>query len=408
MRLTLINQYYPPELAPTGHLAASVARHRAALGDQVTVVTSRGGYVSETGGAAAVSEAGVSVRRLWTPRLGKSSSLRRLTDYAVFFLLAVIRLLFLPRQDVILALTTPPFIVVAGWLHRMLHPNTKLVLWSMDCYPEVIERAGTIKPGGFLARAMHAFNRRLMARLDRIVCLDDAMSKRFAELYLGDRADRLVTVIPNWEPLAEYDPSKPTPGETSLSELGLDDSFVVIYLGNAGVAHQFEEVLQAAHELADHGVAFVLVGGGSAWSLLQGQRVGGLPPNLHLLRYVPKQATPGLLGLAQLGLITLRDEFLGLISPSKLHAYLAMGLPVLYVGPAGGNVDDAILRYKVGVSLRQGDVAGIVSFVRRMQHDPAALREYSRRAREAFLAEFSDTVALPRFDRLLEALTGQP
>jgi hypothetical protein len=45
MRLTLLNQFYTPDVAPTGQLAASLARHRAALGDQVTVITGRGGYV---------------------------------------------------------------------------------------------------------------------------------------------------------------------------------------------------------------------------------------------------------------------------------------------------------------------------------------------------------------------------
>lgn len=407
MRLTLINQFYPPELAPTGHLMASLAQHRAEQGDQVTVVTSSGGYVPESGASVSGGTAELRVFRLWTPGLGKSSSPRRLVDYGTFFLLAAIRMLLLPRQDAIIALTTPPFIVLVGWLHRVLHPATKLVLWSMDCYPEVLERAGTIRPGGILAKAMHAVNRRLMAGLDRIVCLDDAMAARFAELYLAARAERMVTVIPNWEPLAEYDPSRPTIGETALSRLGLGDSFIVMYLGNAGVAHTFEEILEAADQLVDQGAAFVFVGGGSSWDSLRQQGRNRLPPNVHLLRYVPKQETPALLQAAQLGLITLREEYLGLISPSKLHAYLAMGLPVLYIGPPGGNVDDAIRRYRVGVSLRDEDVAGIVSFVRRMQQDRSVLANYSRRAREAFLAEYSDCVALPRFDVVLREVRQQ-
>jgi hypothetical protein len=45
MRITIINQFYPPDLSPTAHLAASLAEHRAALGDEVTVITGRAGYV---------------------------------------------------------------------------------------------------------------------------------------------------------------------------------------------------------------------------------------------------------------------------------------------------------------------------------------------------------------------------
>ena len=46
------------------------------------------------------------------------------------------------------------------------------------------------------------------------------------------------------------------------------------------------------------------------------------------------------------------------MSPSKLHANLAAGLPVLYVGPAGSNVDEAITPHDAGRSLREGDVDG--------------------------------------------------
>ena len=44
MRITIVNLYYPPDVSPTARLAASLAEHRAGLGDEVTVVTSRGRY----------------------------------------------------------------------------------------------------------------------------------------------------------------------------------------------------------------------------------------------------------------------------------------------------------------------------------------------------------------------------
>src|SRR6185436_1265307 len=45
LRLTVLNQFYVPDISPTAHLAASLAEHRARAGDRVTVVTSQGGYV---------------------------------------------------------------------------------------------------------------------------------------------------------------------------------------------------------------------------------------------------------------------------------------------------------------------------------------------------------------------------
>ena len=144
MRLTLINQFYKPELAPTGHSAASLAEHRALQGDDVTVITSSGGYVPESGSRISAHPPNLSIVRVWTPRLGKERKVKRVLDYAVFYLHATLRMLFLPRQDVIVSLTTPPFIAWTAVFHKWLHPSTSIVLWNMDCYPEIAEQTGLV------------------------------------------------------------------------------------------------------------------------------------------------------------------------------------------------------------------------------------------------------------------------
>ena len=57
MRLTLLNQYYTPDISPTAHLTASLAEHRAAIGDLVTVITSRGGYIDLSKNSAHLEKA---------------------------------------------------------------------------------------------------------------------------------------------------------------------------------------------------------------------------------------------------------------------------------------------------------------------------------------------------------------
>ena len=54
VRLTLVNQFYAPDISPTAQLAASLAEHRAEQGDRVTVVTGRAGYLEGLAPAAGV------------------------------------------------------------------------------------------------------------------------------------------------------------------------------------------------------------------------------------------------------------------------------------------------------------------------------------------------------------------
>ncbi len=131
MRLTIVNQFYKPDISPTASLAASVAEHRAAhCGDLVTVVTGRGSYI-QLPAAADADRARRGLRRplihrVWTPRVDKASVLGRLAGYAVFYAGAAFRLASLPRQDVIISLTTPPYIAWVAVLHKLLHRQTKL------------------------------------------------------------------------------------------------------------------------------------------------------------------------------------------------------------------------------------------------------------------------------------------
>jgi glycosyltransferase involved in cell wall biosynthesis len=117
--------------------------------------------------------------------------------------------------------------------------------------------------------------------------------------------------------------------------------------------------------------------------------------------YVPKDETPGLLAGAGATLILLDDLALGVMSPSKLHSSLAMGVPVLYIGPAGSNVDEAITRFGCGLAFRQDDVDGVVDAVRRLRDEPTVVADLRRRARTAFEQAYADTVALTAWDTLL-------
>ena len=130
MRFTIINQFYAPDLSPTAHLAASLAEHRAEVGDKVTVITSRGGYVPASCDAKSQGSDNPRVLRIWTPRFGKANIIKRCLDYGCFYLLAAWNLLTMPRQDVFVALTTPPFI---AWT----------AVYARDMKSAVIEKRAT-------------------------------------------------------------------------------------------------------------------------------------------------------------------------------------------------------------------------------------------------------------------------
>ncbi len=404
MRVTIINQYYAPDISPTAHLAASLADDRAQRGDDVTVVASLGGYVPTSADAKGELEGNPKIHRLWTPRFGKATILKRCLDYLCFYTLCAWTLMTMPRQDVIISLTTPPYIAWTAVLHRLFHPEAKIVLWNMDCYPDAAERLGVMRAGGVMSRAMRWFNRRLFGRIDHLVSLDTAMTDLLIGQYVKPGADLPVTVIPNWEKASMF-PRDADPGAWApAKEYGLDDRFTVVYLGNTGYGHEFETLLDAAKELENDPVTFLFVGGGKRWDeIAEGAEARGLS-NIVMHGYVPKEETPQVMGAADCALITLRDISLGVMSPSKMHSNLAASLPILYVGPKRSNVDDAIERFGAGISLRAGDVHGVVSFIRGAISKPDVHEDWRARARLAFDEAYNDEATLPAFDDMLRGL----
>ncbi len=396
MRLTLVNQFYAPDISPTAQLAASLAEHRAEIGDEVTVITGRAGYLEGLAPTGAVQTGpGLRLRRVWTPDLGKSSVARRLLGYVTFLVGGVVRIITLPRQDVVIAMTTPPFVVFGALLHKILHPRTRIVLWSMDCYPDAAERFGELRPGGAVSSLLRALNRFAFRRLDEVVCLDGAMRELLAQYGAGPDRPRM-SVLPNWERRALF-PSVDEEPWAGYEGLDVGGRTVVLYLGNTGVGHRFDTVLDAAAQLADEAL-FVFIGGGARWGELQTTAAQRGLGNVVLRGYVPKDETPAVMAGADGALITLDERSLGVMSPSKLHANLAAGLPILYVGPQGSNVDEAIVATGCGTSLREGDVDGLVAAVRGLRHDPSA----RARSRQAFEQHYNDGATLPQWDAILD------
>jgi colanic acid biosynthesis glycosyl transferase WcaI len=409
VRVTVVNLFYPPDVAASGTFVASLAEHRSAIGDEVTVICGTGAYLGRAHAAprtaSSRSSRGARVIRVWTPGLGKTSTMRRLVDYLMFLVGATVRLITLPRQDVVVAMTSPPFALVAAVAHQLVHPSTRVVFWCHDVFPDAAEEYGTIRRGGVASRGLRRLQRWLFRHTDHVVALDDAMLRRLVSQFaIGGRPTG--SVIPNWEPMALFPSDGIGDRWAGYDAPELRGRSVVLYLGNLGYGHPVETIARAAQSLAPDGdVSFLFVGGGVRYAELADDVRGRGIDDVVLRDYVPKDVTPSVLAGAVAVLISLDDGSLGIMSPCKLHGGLAMGRPVIYVGPKGTNVDEAISTYGCGVSLRQGDAAGLTDAVRRLRDDHESAEEQSRNARKAFEEAYCDARTLPQFDALFERLT---
>jgi glycosyltransferase involved in cell wall biosynthesis len=181
--------------------------------------------------------------------------------------------------------------------------------------------------------------------------------------------------------------------------------FVVLYSGNMGRAHDVSTMVGAARRLADRAdIAFVFLGQGNKRAELElGTR--GLP-NVRFAPYQSRERLAESLSAADVHLITLSPNVLGLLEPSKLYGVMAAGRPALFVGPAESEVARTIEREGCGRVFPNGDARGLAAAIASLAGDAPTRDHMGRRGRDALVARYDRRVATSSFRELLLGLAG--
>ena len=361
MKILILNQAFYPDVVSTAQHASDLAKALTQVGHEVTVVCSSRGYDDprvrfpqrETWNA-------VNIIRVRSTGFGKASRWRRAADFSTFMASCALRVWRLQRFDVVVAMTSPPLI---SFLSSLAVPGraSSFVFWSMDLNPDEAIAAGWLREKSLTARVLSRMLLHSLQRADRIVALDRFMKDRIRAK--GIPAEKVV-VVPPWshDDRVRFDPA----GREEFRALyKLSRRFVVMYSGNHSPCHPLETLLQAAERLAENeDVAFCFVGGGSEFGKVKERARNRGLRNVLCLPYQPIEKLSGSLSAADLHVVVMGDQYVGIVHPCKIYNVLAVEKPFLYIGPNESHVIDIIRQSSAYVS-SHGDVEGVVANILR-------------------------------------------
>ena len=209
------------------------------------------------------------------------------------------------------------------------------------------------------------------------------MAERVASLGVDERR---LNVLPNW---ANVDHVRPVAHATNALRHahGLTDKFVVMYSGNHGVSHRFDDIVEVARRFQRRReIVFLFVGRGARASEIR--RAAASLGNIRCLDFQPYSRLSESLGMGDLHFISLRNGFEGLVVPSKAYGVLAAGRPLLYQGDARGEVARMIHEDELGAVVAQGDVDQLTLEIERAYKDVAWRCDIGLRARRVAEAKY--------------------
>lgn len=370
MHLVFLNQYFPPDDAPTGRVLAAVAEELRRNGHEVTVLCSAaGGYTGVPASGECLSghrlenESRVRVIRLGATAFGRGSFVGKLVDYLSFYLGVVWRLATLrPGPDRVVALTTPPLLSLLARGGSKLRGGDH-AHWVMDLYPDVMVAHGMLRAEGVAHRGLRALARWGLGggRNAGVLVLGPDMAERTARLVEHGAVDW----VPLWATASETDEAAlEVQGNRLRRERGWD-GLVMMYSGNMGLGHRFHEFLEAAR-LAEVGERWVFFGGGKRRGEVQAFSEAHPDARLELHDYVSHETLAAHLRSADVHLASLEPGWEGTMVPSKLQGIAAVGRPILFVGSD---------RSSIGRWIAEGGAGWVVP-----PEDSAAMRKAIREA----------------------------
>jgi colanic acid biosynthesis glycosyl transferase WcaI len=397
MRILLLNQCFYPDHVSTAQHLTDLALALVERGHGVTVLASRRGYDDPTQCFKAREVwHGIDVIRIPTLGLGKATKWQRILNFASFLFFCFARLMFLPRQDLTVALTSPPLISLFAALFAQVRGG-RFCFWVMDLNPDESIAAGWLREDSLVTRVLQALLKYSLRRSDKIIALDRFMQERIVRK--GIPAERVV-VVPPWS--HDNDIRYDEAGRAGFRLMhGLTEKFVVMYSGNHSPCHPLDTLLIAAAKIRMHlDVVFCFVGGGSEFQKVKAFAAAHALRNIICLPYQPRNKLSGSLSAADLHVVVMGDSFKGLVHPCKVYNIVGIGAPLLYIGPEESHIADLCQQHTIGLNIRSarhGDVDQVVAHIQAAAAAPIRVA-----GAEEVALHFSYHTLLPRMISVLE------
>lgn len=407
MKITVWGINYTPELTGIAPYNAALCEHLVASGENVRMVTTFAYYPawkkqeSDCGKLFRTDLVnGVRVHRCWHYVPQKVSALKRILHEGSFVATSFLRLLFLPRPDVLVVVSPPLLLGAAAWVMSVLK-RCPFVFHVQDLQPDAAVGLGMLKPGLF-TRALYALEALAYRKAARVSGISDGMREAFLSKQVP--AEKII-YFPNGVALPALESIQPS-GEFRKAQGFANDDFLAVYSGNLGMKQGLSILVAAAKRLKSTHIKMVICGDGAARpGLLQEIEAAHLK-NVSLLPLQPEHQYHAMLKDADLILIPQQRGSGAAFLPSKLLPALAYAKPILAIADADSALTRAVNDGQFGRCIAPEQPGSVTSALEEMASSRESLKTFSKNGRQ-YVERFEMSTLQNQFASELDKLLAR-
>ncbi len=349
MKLLFLTDNFPPEFNAPATRTYDHCKEWVKEGVEVTVITCAPnfpegkvfkGYKNKLYQTEMVD--GIKVIRVWTYISANKGFLKRIIDFLSFMVMSFWAGLFI-KTDLIVATSPQFFTAVSGrWL--AFWKRKRWVMEVRDLWPESVKAVGAMGSNPII-RFFEYLELRMYKSAWKIITVTDS----FKEQLVNDRGIEAgkIEVVKNG---INTDLFSPVPkNQALLKELGLEDKFIVGYIGTHGMAHKLDFILDCARQLENKSIHFIFLGAGAERKNLLKQKENLDLKNVTMLPSVEKKQVKEYISILDVGLVNLkRSDTFKSVLPSKIFELAGMHKPILL--GVEGEAKKLVQEYGVGIA----------------------------------------------------------
>ena len=398
-KLFVVNQFFPPDFAPTGQFINELVAHLGDNGTPIKVFTGLPAYAfNEVSALPLEIHNNVIIRRTRATQVSIHNIRGKAFHGFLFTVRSILHLLKnLKKDDILLLTTAPPFLPFIGYLLHLVKGSNYVCL-IYDLYPDVAEKLGVISSENWIIKLWNRLNELTWKKATKVIVLSTSMKKQI--LKKQPKLGHKISVISNWSdpnwivPIAKED-------NWFAHKYNLTEKFTVLYSGNMGRCHDIQTILDVASLLQGYPVQFVFIGGGPKYRSSQNfVQTYGLD-NCLFLPYQDKEILPYSLTACDLTLVSVEEGMGGIVAPSKFYSLLATGRPIAVICDKECYLNELVKKNQCGVTFANNNSDALANFILQISSNPELAKSMGEAGRNYLISQCTLEVIAQQYATVL-------